>query len=166
MNYLKSKYKRIIDSRKRSFWFSFTNAMLLLSVCYIADNQKYSILSGPSVGQRIEQFKALSDPDNGSDLDEYIFVNIAYDRQLVPVYDEYGFSKGVIDVTDRKKLDLFLNQLNNNHKYVLLDVLLSEKYQSEYDSLLITSLLNTERISISRSSTTNLIDERLNKIAG
>jgi hypothetical protein len=166
MNYLKSKYKRIIDSRKRSFWFSFTNAMLLLSVCYIADNQKYSILSGPSVGQRIEQFKALSDPDNGSDLDEYIFVNIAYDRQLVPVYDEYGFSKGVIDVTDRKKLDLFLNQLNNNHKYVLLDVLLSDKYKTEYDSLLITSLLNTERISISRSSTTNLIDERLSKIAG
>ncbi len=166
MNILKTKYKRIVDSRKNTFCFSFINALLLLLVCYFTDNNKYSILSGPSVGQRIEQFKAASDIGNDPILDEYVFVNIAYDRQLVPVYDEYGFSKGVIDITDREKLILFLNQLNNNHRYVLLDVLLSDKYQSEHDSLLVISLLNTKRISISRSSTTNLIDERLKDKAG
>lgn len=166
MNIFKLRYKRIIDSRKNTFWFSFINAMLLLFVCYFTDNDKYSILSGPSVGQRIEQFKAVSDIENEPILEEYVFVNIAYDRQLVPVDDEYGFSKGVIDITDREKLILFLNQLNNNHRYVLLDVLLSDKYQSEHDSLLTTSLLNTERISISRSSTTDLIDERLYIKAG
>ena len=61
---------------------------------------------------------------------------------------------------------MFLYQLNNNHRYVLLDVLLSDKYQSEHDSLLVISLLNTKRISISRSGTTNLIDERLKDKAG
>ncbi len=166
MNIFKSKYNRIIESRKNTFWFSFINVMLLLFICYFTDNHKYSILSGPSVGQRIEQFKAASGIGNEPILEEYVFVNIAYDRQLVPIYDEYGFSKGVIDITDREKLILFLNQLNNNHKYVLMDILLSDKYQSEYDSLLTTSLLNTERISISRSSTTDLIDERLYIKAG
>lgn len=166
MNILKTKYKRIIDSRKNTFCFSFTNALLLLLVCYFTDNNKYSILSGPSVGQRIEQFKAVSCVPNDPLLEEYVFVNIAYDRQLVPVHDEYGFSKGVIDITDREKLNRFLSQLNNNHKYILMDVLLSDKYQSEHDSLLISSLLKTERISISRSSTTNLIDGCLIKKAG
>lgn len=166
MNILKTKYKRIINSRKNTFCFSFTNALLLLLVCYLTDNNKYSILSGPSVGQRIEQFKAVSCVPNDPLIEEYVFVNIAYDRQLVPVHDEYGFSKGVIDITDREKLNRFLSQLNNNHKYILMDVLLSDKYQSEYDSLLISSLLKTERISISRSSTTNLIDGCLIEKAG
>ena len=166
MNFLKLKYKRIISSRKNTFWFSLTVAILLLLICYLTDNHKYSILSGPSIGQRIEQFKAGSGVVNDPNLEEYVFINIAYDRQLVPVYDEYGFSKGVIDITNREKLILFLTQLNNNHKYVLMDVLLSDKYQSEHDSLLIASLLKTERISISCSSTTDLIDERLNEKAG
>ena len=166
MNIITKKYNRIISCWKKTFWFSFCSAILLLLVCYFSDNLKYSILSSPSVGQRIEQFKGVASLAEDSLLEDYVLINIAYDRQLVPIYDEYGFPKGNIDITDRKKLVLFLNQLNNNHKYILLDVLLSNKYQSEYDSLLTASLLATERISISRSATTDLIDERLIEIAG
>lgn len=166
MNRITKFYNRIISSWKNTFKFSIINALLLLSVCYFADNLRYSILAGPSVGQRIEQFREVVGLAEDTLLEDYVLVNIAYDRQLVPIYDEYGFSKGVIDITDREKLVDFLNQLNNNHRYVLFDVLLSNKYQSENDSLLTASLLATERISISRSATTDLIDERLNEIAG
>jgi hypothetical protein len=158
MNRITKFYNRIISSWKNTFKFSIINALLLLSVCYFADNLRYSILAGPSVGQRIEQFREVVGLAEDTLLEDYVLVNIAYDRQLVPIYDEYGFSKGVIDITDREKLVDFLNQLNNNHRYVLFDVLLSNKYQSENDSLLTASLLATERISISRSATTDLIE--------
>lgn len=166
MNKLIAKFKIITSSAKNTFWFSVVNALLLLFICYSTDNLKYSILSGPSIGQRIEQFREVCGLAKGISTEDYVFVNVAYDKQLVPVYDEYGFQKGVIDITDRKKLSEFLSQLENNHKYVFMDVLLSDKYQSDNDSLLISGLLNTEQISISRSSTTNLIDGRLYKIAG
>lgn len=166
MNRFKAKYNGIISSRRKSLKFSFINTLLLLFVCYFSDNLKYSILSGPSTGQRIEQFRGRDDKAEDSILKNYVLVNIAYDRELVPVYDEYGFPKGVIDITDRAKLTQFVTQLNDNHRYVLIDVLLSNKYQSASDSLLITSILCTDRISISRSSTASLIDERLKKIAG
>ena len=51
-------------------------------------------------------------------------------------------------------------------KYALLDVLFSDNYKSKADSILIETLLKTHRVSISRSSTTNLIDDRLNEKAG
>lgn len=166
MSRLIAIYNRIISSRKNTIKFSFINAILLLLICYFTDNLKYSILSSPSIGQRIEQFREVSGLVENSILKDYVLINIAYDRELVPVYDEYGFSKGVIDITDRAKLAQFLYKTGNTHRYILMDVLLSDKYQSTNDSLLIESLLDTERISISRFSTTNLIDDRLNEKAG
>lgn len=166
MKGLIARYKEIGRSRRKTFWFSLVNAIILIMVCYFADNLKYSILSGPSVGQRIEQFKELVGAGTDSILDEYVFINIAYDRQLVSVTDEYGLPKGEIDITNRHKLNELLCQLNNSHKYVMLDVLLSKQYSSDCDSVLVQSILNTERICVSQSSTYDLIDDRLNAKAG
>lgn len=166
MNKLNEKYQTIIKSQKKVLWFSAINAILLLLVCYFADNLKYSILSGPSIGQRIEQFREVAGITKDNIPEDYVFINIAYDRQLIPVLDEYGLPQGNIDITDRDKLTAFIQQLGNTHKYILMDVLLSDKYQSEADSALIQTLLNTDRISVSRSNTAELIDKRLNEIAG
>lgn len=166
MNKLNVKYQAIIKSRKKALWFSAINAILLLLVCYFADNLKYSILSGPSIGQRIEQFREVAGFAKDSIPEDYVFINIAYDRELIPVFDEYGLPQGNIDITDRKKLTAFLQQLADAHKFILMDVLLSDKYKSETDSILIQTLLNTDRISVSRSNTAGLIDERLNEKAG
>lgn len=166
MNKLNVKYQTIIKSQKKALWFSAINAILLLLACYFAENLKYSILSGPSIGQRIEQFREVAGITKDNIPEDYVFINIAYDRQLIPVLDEYGLPQGNIDITDRDKLIAFIQQLGNTHKYILMDVLLSDKYQSEADSVLIQTLLDTKRISVSRSNTADLIDERLNKIAG
>lgn len=163
---MKAKYKTIIASKKRTFNFSLLNALLILLMCYFADNLRYSFFSGPSIGQRIEQIRELLGMVSKKNPDEYVFINIAYDKQLVPLFDEYGLPVGNIDITDRYKLSQFISELGNKHKFVLFDVLLSEQYKSEHDSLLVASLLKTDRISISRSSTTNLIDPRLNRMAG
>lgn len=166
MNKLNVKYQAIIKSRKKALWFSAINAILLLLVCYFADNLKYSVLSGPSIGQRIEQFREVAGFAKDSIPEDYVFINIAYDRELIPVLDEYGLPQGNIDITDRKKLTAFLQQLDDAHKFILIDVLLSDKYKSEADSALVQTLLNTDRISVSRSNTAGLIDERLNEKAG
>lgn len=166
MNGLNAKYKAIIRSRRKALWFSAITAILLMLICYFADNLKYSVLSGPSVGQRIEQFKEVAGIAKDIVPDDYVFINIAYDRELVPILDEFGFPQGEIDITDRHKLATFLNKLGNTHKYILLDVLVSDRYESKADSVLIESLLKTDRISISRSNTTDLIDDRLKEKAG
>ena len=166
MNRLNTKYREIIKSRRKTLWFSAITAILLLLICYFADNLKYSITSGPSVGQRIEQLKEIARLSKDMPTDEFVFVNIAYDRQLVPVLDEFGFPQGNIDITDRDKLRLFLSQLNDSHKYVLMDVLLSDKYKSESDSALVQTVNDVDRLSISRSSTGELIDTTLSSKAG
>lgn len=137
------------------------NAIVLLLVCYFADNWRFSILTGPSVGQRIEQAKEVLGWAEDRIPENYVFINTAYDRELVPVYDEFGFPEGEIDITDRKKLAEFISQLDNQHHYVMMDILLSDRFQSESDSLLIAEILNTECIGIARSSTAQLFDERL-----
>ncbi len=166
MNGLNAKYKAIIRSRRKALWFSAISAFLLMLICYFADNLRYSILSGPSVGQRIEQVREVLGIAKDMIPEDYVFINIAYDRQLVPVADEYGFTQGNIDITDRKKLETLLRRMDNSHKYILMDVLLSDRYKSSSDSALVETLLNTDRLSVSRSSTTDLIDERLLEKAG
>lgn len=166
MKGLNAKYKAIVKSQKKALWFSAISAILLVVVCYFVDNLKYSILSGPSVGQRIEQFKEVTGIAKDSIPEDYVFINIAYDRELVPVLDEFGFPQGEIDITDRNKLASFFDQLKDKHKYVLLDILISDNYKSEADSALIASLLQTDRVSISQSRTAYLIDDSLAKKAG
>lgn len=145
----------------RAVGLSIVNAIVLFLVCYFADNWRFSILTGPSVGQRIEQAREVLGWAEDRIPEDYVFINTAYDRELVPVFDEYGLPEGEIDITDRRKLAEFISQLDNKHKYVMIDVLLSDRFKSESDSLLIAEILNTENIGIARSSTAQLPDERL-----
>lgn len=149
------------DLSIKDLGFSILNAFLILLACYISDNWSFSILGGPSVGQRIEQVKEYLGLTSEEKTDEFFFVNIAYDKELVPVFDELGFPKGVIDITHRKHLVDFLSKLEDNHKYVILDVLISNKYTSPYDSMLIETILNLDRVVIAHSEQTILTDERL-----
>lgn len=140
---------------------SIANAIVLLLVCYFVDNWRFSLLNGPSVGQRIEQLKEIGGLSKDYVPEDYVFINISYDKELVPVYDEYGLPEGVMDITNRTKLTEFLSQLDNQQKYVMMDVLLDNRYRSESDSLLTETILKNDRIGIARSSTADLIDKRL-----
>lgn len=140
---------------------SIANAIVLLLVCYFVDNWRFSLLNGPSVGQRIEQLKEIGGLGKEYVPEDYVFINISYDKELVPVYDEYGLPEGVMDITDRSKLTEFLSQLDNKHKYVMMDVLLDNRYRSDSDSSLTETILKNDRVGIARSATADLIDKRL-----
>lgn len=69
--------------------------------------------------------------------DDILAVNIAYDRQLTPFYDEYGLSCGEIDVTDRHKLAQFLSLASKApYKAIAIDVFFNESIPAVGDSLL------------------------------
>lgn len=165
MKWLSAQYKQIKCSRRKSVWFSVISTIVLLLVCYFTDNIGYSILSGPSIGQRIEQFREFSGLSQDDIPEEVVFINIAYDRELVPVNDEYGLTKGNIDITNRENLARFLSEANG-YRHIMLDVLLSKEFQSESDSLLIATLLSKKDISIAQSENTELLDSALLQIAG
>lgn len=159
-NYIKK------ESRLRDLGWSVLNAIVILLVCYLTDNWSLSVLTGPSTGQRIEQFREYTGLAKEPETDEYFFVNIAYDKELVPVYDEYDFPKGEIDVTNRERLNDFLSQLDDSHKYVIFDVLLSKDFASTNDSALIETILNTDRIVVAHSEKATFPDNRLLEKSG
>lgn len=78
-------------------------------------------------------------------------INIAYDKLLVPCYDDYGIPKGTIDITDREKLYRLFAYLQEHpsYKYVLCDISFANDFKSDYDSLLFSAIANTPRVCVS-----------------
>lgn len=89
----------------------------------------------------------------------FIFINVAWEKQYVPKTDANGFIIGNDVITNRKKLARLVNLLNekpDNHKFLVMDIRFEERFSrkdlenmgltspSEYDSLsLYDSLLST-----------------------
>lgn len=68
---------------------------------------------------------------------DYIFINCSYDNMLIPMYDDEGFAIGNQPITDRKKLSMFFERLNNkpdSYKYLVCDIFFKDS--SAFDSLL------------------------------
>ena len=56
--------------------------------------------------------------------DDVVFINVANDKQLIDVSDDFGIPIGNAAVTDRGKLNRLMEliQASSSYKYVLLDV--------------------------------------------
>ena len=88
-------------------------------------------------------------PLDKPDKDRFAFVNVGWDRQLIPKYDSSSFEIGNIDITNRTNLGKFVKAINanNNHKYLIIDVIFEDK--SPYDSLLQAELLKVKNCRVS-----------------
>lgn len=189
-----NRRRQACNIQNLKFWgLSLFNALVLLVVCYMADNSAFFISNGLTVGQKIEQARAfLADGldgdndayrkhsancfleryfmewlsgDEDSILKDYELINVAYDRELISVIDQNNFPKGNIDITDRKKLTDFISQTADAHKYIILDVRLARPYSSPHDSALIEAILRTNRIAVACAEGSELLDPRLNSKA-
>lgn len=149
------------DSVAHSVWFAVFSSAFLLFMCYVLDNFAYSILTGPTTGQKIELFNEFRGKIEDRNPEDYVFVNVAYDRELATVYDEDSFPKGEIDITNRGKLTDFLSQLGDSHKYVMVDVLLSDEFHTGSDSALIDVLSSTPRLILAKASGETPLDSAL-----
>lgn len=154
------------DFLKRDRWLltiSFVSAVVVFLLSYFTDNSSYSFVGGPSVGQRIEQITQFLGNDDEVTTDDLLFINVAYDRELVSVDDEFGLPKGNIDITDRSKLLSLLEQLNRSgYKEIVIDISFTNQYHTDVDSSLFALIASMDNIVIAKSEKTLIADEILN----
>ena len=130
--------------KQKALWISLFNAILLTFLVYILNNQ--ALFTGENLDYFtwIQWLKdKVSDEKNGLADDNTFYVNVSYDKKLVPYADASDIELGTIPVTDREKLLRFLNALNETrrYKYVFLDISFEKNTRTEEDSALF-SLLN------------------------
>lgn len=130
--------------KRKALWISLFNAVLLTLLVYILNNQ--ALFTGENLDYFtwIQWLKdKVSDEKNGLADDNTFYVNVSYDKKLVPYADASDIELGTIPVTDREKLLQFLNALNETrrYKYVFLDISFEKNTRTEEDSALF-SLLN------------------------
>lgn len=161
MNAFKNLYRRA-RLNKKSLIVSAINAFVVFILCYTIDNLPYSFVGDATLGQRfdqVKQFVSSKDEDIPSDL---LLINVAYDRELVDVTDDFGFPKGNIDITNRSKLLELLTRLNNSHyKYIVLDVSFSNEHKTEQDSALFNLIHKMKRIVVAKSEKIETADSIL-----
>lgn len=154
-----NRIKNIVKRNAKAFISSAIISVVLLLICYAVDNMPYSFAGGATFGQLFEQVKQYINPSEEEIPDDMLFVNVAYDRQLAVVYDDFDMPKGNIDITDRSKLLEFLDKLkNSDYKYVILDISLQEEYRTPQDSVLFHLIAGMRDIVISKSESFKLAD--------
>lgn len=131
----------------RRIVISIAVALGILVIDYFVENWMGYIFDD---SQMLAIFNRVLPPDPKDDSDFVTYYNIAYDKQLVAVSDEYGDSIGCIDITNRKNLLRFLEIAEkSNYKYIFLDVRFDKRYMSDEDSLLFSKIISMRDIVIS-----------------
>lgn len=142
-----------------AFILANTTAMLLFSGWmmawpYVNEDEQLMI----EYGSKLKNI--LLGLEEKPDKEDFIFINVAYDKQLVDKLDTVGFSMGKEAITDRKLLAEFLHVLAEDttaFRYVILDVFLGQHYDADMcrgdtlspDSLLQASLLRIPNLVMS-----------------
>ncbi len=84
------------------------------------------------------------------DKDRFLFVNVAWQKKLIPKLDSAGIPIGVIDITDRAALATLLERMSqkpDNHEFLFVDINL--EIPSSDDSLLQAAFNKTKNYLVS-----------------
>jgi hypothetical protein len=162
------KAAEMVKRKKIALLFSLCNVVILLTLSYFLNNQP--LFTGEDLDQYawMEWIKDKIGISPDVDANAALFVNVAYDKQFVDKYDDYGMTIGNSDVTDRSKLLSFLKILHKTgaYKYIILDIRFEKGYNvPEVDSLLFAEILNMRNIVIANHSDIELADSSLIKKA-
>lgn len=157
-------YKKSVRQRKVAIVVSLCNAILLLLIGYFINNQ--SIFTGEDLNQYAWMEWIKNKCGLSREIKEnkdVVFVNVAYDKQLIDRHDDYGMSVGNVDVTDRAKLRLFLEALQRAdvYKYIFLDVRFEKGFDSPEDSALFSQIRRMRDIVVATHSDIELLDSSL-----
>ena len=100
---------------------------------------------------------------DNQDYKDALFINVAYDKQLVDYCDELGMPVGNVDITDRNKLLQILTMLDSTrqYKYIFLDVRFEKGFKTPVDSTLFLTIKNMKNIVIANHSDIELADSIL-----
>lgn len=157
-------FKQFVIKRKKAIVISLCNVIVLLLLTYLFNNQ--SIFTGEDLNQYawmewIKDKMGLS-KEIGEKKDA-IFVNVAYDKQLIDRHDEYGMTVGNVDITDRAKLCSFLKTLKktNAYKFIFMDIRFEKGFDSPDDSALFAQIKSMRDIVVANHADIKLLDPSL-----
>jgi hypothetical protein len=147
---LKAKFEdclRNIRRKWRLLLFSAAHALLLLLACNFLWNKPYTFSSESDF---IKVFTVLKQATGNMNTvpDSVLLVNVAYDRDLVDYYDEYGIPAGKIDITDRQKLLELFDYLekDSSYRFIVCDVFFDASLKTAQDSALFNVMSRIPRL--------------------
>lgn len=135
----------------------------------IAWGQGISLSDEASVIKNFNLFKDAVSQREDTPQSDLLPVNIAFDRELVEVCDQWGIPKGNTDITDRAKLAALLQGIReggNRHRMIFLDVFLNPEFKTPADSLLFSLIAEMPRIVIPRHADEPEIPEIIRNKSG
>ncbi len=159
------RLRRFVGLRRRRFVVAGVLAAVLIVADYIGGNISYPVLDS---SYDLSWAAYVGSLKNGrEDAPPFLAANVAYDRELVTVYDEFGDTLGRAPVVDRDLLARFLRTIRTaDYAYVLLDVRFEDGYESDGDSALFATLADMPRMAFAvhrggESDDSPIVDERL-----
>lgn len=156
--------KLFLKQRKTAIIVSLCNVIVLLFLSYILNNQ--AIFTGEDLNKYAWMEWIKNKCGLSRDVEEKkdaVFVNVAYDKQLIERHDDYGMTIGNVDITDRAKLRSFLEVLQKTdvYKYIFLDVRFEKGFDSPEDSALFSQITNMRDIVVANHSDIEILDSSL-----
>lgn len=153
----------------RRITLAFALAVGAVFISYLSTNMNISLTGEKAV---LKYWNAFTDwitaGRDRAPADDVVFINVAHDKQLVDIADDFGIPIGNAAITDRQKLSRLLDLINESgdYQYVMLDVFFESGYETEVDGALFGRIAGMDRLVIPKHIDGVLESECLEKKAG
>lgn len=159
-----TRFEIWVSHKRIAIIVSLISAIILSLFSYILNNQ--AVFTGEDLNQFtwMQMLKHKLGIEEQIPKDNVLFVNVAYDKQLIDFNDEYNITVGNTDITDREKLLRFLRILNKTkqYAYIFLDIRFEKGYNvPETDSLLFSEIAAMKNIVVANHSDMEIADSSL-----
>ena len=164
VNRLFHKAITMVKQKKVALLISLCNTIVLLLLSYFLNNQP--LFTGENLNHFawMEWMKGKMGLAKDTGLEDVLFINVAFDKQLTEKKDKYGMPIGNTDITDRSKLLDLLKALHSTkkYKYIFLDVRFEKDYDvPTVDSTLFAEIRSMRNIVIANHSDMEIADNCL-----
>ncbi len=154
--------KTWIRQRRRLVTLSVLTSTVIIIFTYVMGNSGYPLPGETGALKQITDYKKFLGMQIGNVPDSILFINVHYDKMLIP-YEENEVPVGNMVITDREKLLQFLTKAKeaNNYRYIFMDVFFEEGMETEYDSALFSTIKSMDRLVIPKHKGSNMVDTTL-----
>lgn len=159
MKALWTKITTAIRHQRKLLLLSVLTSTVIIIFTYVMGNSGYPLPGETGALKQINDFKKFMGMQIGNVPDSVLFINVCYDKMLIP-YEENEVPVGNTAITDREKLLRFLTKAKeaNNYRYIFMDVFFEQGLETEYDSALFHTITSMDRIAIPKHEGSNICD--------
>ena len=162
MKSLLKRFANWLRNNRKTLGVSLLVSLAITIFSYVVGNSIHPMAGEYAAQKQISDFRKFLGLQMGNVPDSILFINVCYDKELVP-FEEEGMPVGETPITDREKLLKLLTAAKeaNNYRYIFMDVLFDGRFETPVDSALFETILSMDRIIIPDHKGTTLADERL-----